>query len=240
MGPESLNHLHMETPPIIQSSSPISNHLFVILWNVCTILLSLTAGVYTTHVGMRDKCFPHLLNYTCESKAALHIFFGYIPGNLVVTFIDLWCVTDIVLSFLIESRCKTGSKFRYDYLKTWFLVDVISMLSWEVVFVQPVFSQKKRLIKRVIEICRAIPLIKKRWTYLIKICHAVKAARCRPSSLCRFIQFAPKYIIFILRMRIVILLRVMRHIRLQRRLMLNIVKLWFESTPGQPAVREFK
>ena len=225
---ESLDHTdNMHTQPVISQ--------FMILWDICTILLSLTAGVYTTHMGMRDKCFPHLLNNTCESKAALQIFFGYIPGNLIVTFIDLWCVADIIFSVLMQSKYKAGSKIRYNYLKTWFLVDVVSMLSWEVIFVQPVLSQKKRLIQRVIDICRMIPLIKKRWPHLIKICHVVKAVRCRPSRLCRFVKFAPKYIIFMLKMKIVILLRVMRHIRLQRRLIMNIVELWNETTEREPA-----
>jgi hypothetical protein len=224
-----------QTPLTIDPSTSIRiDHPLKILWDICTILLSLTAGVYTTHAGVRDKCFPHLLNNQCASKTMLPLFFGCIPGDWVVTFLDLWCVADIVLNFLIED--KTKSRAGRSYLKTWFLVDVISMLSWEVIFVQPVFYQKKTIIERTIDLCRVLPLLKKRWHHLVRICLAVKAARCRPSSLCCFIRFAPKYIVFTLRMKMVLVLRVMRHVRLQRRLFKNLTNLCFISPSPIPAV----
>lgn len=204
------------------------NHPLKIMWDICTIFLSLTAGLYTTHAGMRDKCFPHLLNNKCASKTALPFFFGCIPGDVLVTFLDLWCVADIMFNFLLEDRSHRREKrSRQSYLKTWFLVDVISMLSWEVIFVQPVFHQKKKIVDKVIDLCKVLPVLKKRLPLLVKLLLAVKAAKCRLSSLFCFIRFAPKYIVFTLKMKVVLLMRVMRHVRLQRRLFKNLASLCF-------------
>lgn len=222
-------------PPSSRACIP-ANHPLKIVWDVLTILLSLTAGVYTTHAGMRDQCFPHLLNNNCAAaKGALPLFFGYIPSNAVVTFLDLWCVADIVLNFLTEKNVSTTTGLKnakHGYLKTWFLVDVVCMLSWEVIFVQPIFNKlrKKNIIKKVIGLTRMWPLLKKRWPQLLKICRAAKSVGCGPK---RLIRYAPKYIVFTGKMKVVIFLRIMRHMRLQRRLFKNLVSHFFSAPPTQ-------
>lgn len=217
-----------QTPLSPESRSAIVlNRALKIAWDVCTILLSLTAGVYTTHAGMRDKCFPHLLNNKCASKTVLPLFFGCIPGNFLVTFLDLWYVADIIFNFLLEEKKISEKNTESSYLTTWFLVDVISMLSWEVIFVQPVFDQKKSVVHKAVGFCKMIPILKKRWPQLIKICLAVKTARVRISGICCLIRFAPRYIVFTVKMKVVLLLRTMRHFRLQRRLFRNLKSLFY-------------
>lgn len=228
-------HLHPDNLTAIGDSTCIPNLPLKVLWDMCTIFLSLTAGMYTTHAGMRDKCFPHLLNNKCASKTALPFFFWCIPGDALVTFLDLWCVADIVFNCLEDRSHRRGKRSRQSYLKTWFLVDVISMLSWEVIFVQPVFQQKKKIVHKVIDLCKALPVLKKRLPLLIKLLLAVKAAKCRLSSLCCLIRFAPKYIAFTLKMKVILVMRFVRHVRLQRRLLKNIASLCFR-TPVQVAL----
>lgn len=203
-----------------------ADHPLKIIWDMCTIILSLTAGVYTTHAGMRDKCFPHLLNNQCATKTAIPMLFGCIPGNILVTFLDLWCVADIVLNFFIQHESKSEvNHAKRSYLKTWFTVDLISMLSWEIIFVQPAFHEKKKLMRKAVDLCKLIPMLKRRWPHLIKLCRVMKASRCKPSSLCRLLRIVPKYITFTMKTKVVLLLRIMRHIRLQRQLFKNITRL---------------
>lgn len=211
-----------------------ADHPLKIVWDMCTIILSLTAGVYTTHAGMRDRCFPHLLNSTCAMKTAVPMLFGFIPGDMLVTFLDLWCVADIVLNFFIQHESKSEvNNAKRSYLKTWFVVDLISMLSWEIIFVQPVFHEKKRLIRKAVDLCKMIPTLKRRWPQLIKLCLVMRASRCKPLSLCRLIRYAPKYITFTMKMKVVLLLRIMRHIRLQRQLYKNLARLCLRTgVPG--------
>ena len=47
---------------VLINAAPIHHdHPYKVTWDVLTILLSLTVGVYTTHAAIRDRCF--LLNY---------------------------------------------------------------------------------------------------------------------------------------------------------------------------------
>jgi len=218
-----------------QSSSYISsNHSMKIVWDVLTILLSLTVGVYTTHASMRDQCFPHLLNNNCvalHQGRALPLFFGYFHGSTVVTLYDLWRVADIVLNFLTEdakhvNKNKNGcSEVKHHsaaltYLKTWFLIDLITLLSWEVLYVQPVFNKnhKKNILLKAIGLIRKFPSLcttGKRCPRLLRILKwAISFAGRR--SLGKLIRYAPKYIDFALtgNMKVVIALRVIRQVRL--------------------------
>lgn len=217
-----------------------SNHPMKIAWDVLTILLSLTVGVYTTHASMRDQCFPHLLNNTCAALnkgKALPLFFGYFHGSTVVTLYDLWRVADIVLNFLTEdvknkNRFSSGkspaisaTRVKLTYLTTWFLIDVITLLSWEVVYVQPVFNRnrKKNIFLKAIGFIRIYPSLRitsKRWPVLLRILKKAILFAGR-GSLGKLIRYAPKYIDFALtgNMKVIVALRVIRQLRLFRSVM---------------------
>lgn len=215
--------------PCRRSPSYISaNHPLKIAWDVLTILLSLTVGVYTTHASMRDQCFPHLLNNNCiglNKGAALPLFFGYFHGSTVVTLYDLWRVADIVLNFLTENGSSMPDnpqmrhRVKLTYLRTWFLIDVITLLSWEVLYVQPVFNRnrKKNVFLKAIGITRLYPLLRatKRWPLTLRVIRrAISMVGHRSSR--KVLRYAPKYINFALtgKMKIVIVLRILRHVRL--------------------------
>jgi len=191
------------------------NHPLKIFWDTLTILLSISVGVYTTHASIRDLCFPHLLNNKCVvGRDGLPLFFGYFSGSTVVTLMDLWCVADIIFNFLTANG-------NTSYLKTWFLVDVISMLSWEVIYVQPIFNEirRKRIISKAIGFTRKWPIFKKRWSHLVRLSFLAKAVGSGPT---RLIRFAPKYFVFAGKMKAVIVLRILRYVRLGRRLLKNL------------------
>uniref|UniRef100_A0A7S1BQA9 Uncharacterized protein n=1 Tax=Corethron hystrix TaxID=216773 RepID=A0A7S1BQA9_9STRA len=191
-----------------------ANHPLKIVWDTLTILLSISVGVYTTHASMRDLCFPHLLNNSCVvGRDSLPLFFGYFSGSTVVTLMDLWCVADIVLNFLTVNE--------NSYLMTWFFVDVISMLSWEVIYVQPIFNaiRRERILSKAVGFTRKFPLFKRRWSQLVRLSFLAKAVGSGPT---RLIRFAPKYFVFAGKMKVVIGFRMLRYVRLVKRLLKNL------------------
>eukprot|EP00978_Attheya_sp_CCMP212_P016300 scaffold42574_cov65-Attheya_sp.AAC.3 len=233
----------LTAPSQVQSSFRYipSNHTMKLAWDVLTILLSLTVGVYTTHASMRDQCFPHLLNNTCAALnkgQALPLFFGYFHGSTVVTLYDLWRVADIVLNFLTEdvnnkkNGCSQGKsptitviRAKLTYLTTWFLIDVVTLLSWEVVYVQPVFNRnrKKNVFLKAIGVIRIYPFLRitiKRCPVLLRILKRAILFAGR-GFLGKLIRYAPKYIAFALtgNMKVIVALRVVRQVRLFRSLM---------------------
>ena len=131
-----------------------------------------------------------------------------------MTLMDLWCVADIILNFLTANG-------NTSYLKTWFFVDVICMLSWEVIYVQPIFNEirKRKIISKAVGFTRKWPTFKKRWSQLVRLSFLAKAVGSGPT---RLIKFAPKYFVFAGKMKVVIGLRILRYIRLVRRLLKNL------------------
>lgn len=208
-----------------------ASHPLKIAWDILTIILSLTVGLYTTHASMRDQCFPHLLNNNCTALnkgAALPLFFGYFHGSTVVTLYDLWRVADIVLNFLTEDvnehrNPQIPPRVKLTYLRTWFLIDVITLLSWEVLYVQPVFNRniKKNVFLKAIGVTRLYLFLRatKRWSMILRVSRRAISMVGHKSSR-KLIRYAPKYIHFALtgKMKVIVVLRIARQVRLVRTL----------------------
>jgi hypothetical protein len=184
-----------------------ATHAFKLTWDIITFALSLW-NAYLTHVAIRDRSFDY---------------------NRTRFVTEVWFAIDILLNFITERRVHGTTLTTFQsvsayYLTTWFVIDVLSLLPGELLFVSPVIQRLQKR-KRITVYWNRIKLIG-RWTRkLIRDPHVrhasvlytrrkgVRAA----SKMVRLLTFyIPKYFMFIRNMKAVIGFRILRQVRLVR------------------------
>jgi hypothetical protein len=184
-----------------------ATHAFKLTWDIITFALSLW-NAYLTHVAIRDRSFDY---------------------NRTRFVTEVWFAIDILLNFITERRVHGTTLTTFQsvsayYLTTWFVIDVLSLLPGELLFVSPVIQRLQKR-KRITVWWNRIKLIG-RWTRkLIRDPHVrhasvlytrrkgVRAA----SKMVRLLTFyIPKYFMFIRNMKAVIGFRILRQVRLVR------------------------
>lgn len=181
-----------------------ADHPYKILWDVATILISMI-GAYHGHTSIRDRSFgPSLLTIFCE----------------------VWFVIDILLNFVTQHKSsmtgvvlKDGKSVWARYLTTWFVVDFVSLLPWETLYVKPIIDMQnrrkffKKAFFRTKAVIRVTRILRGRHFKLFRTAakttkHAGVGAR---GLLKLLIKYLPKYIFFWRRMKGVVLVRLLRH-----------------------------
>ena len=106
-----------------------AEHPLKIIWDILTVVLSL-ANAYVTHTRIRDRKFG--------------------SPSPFVAFCDVWFLADILLNFATERKISDGVVLRdiqsvwARYLTSWFAIDVLSLMPWERLYIQPIIDQQNR------------------------------------------------------------------------------------------------
>ncbi len=194
-------------------------HPFKIIWDVLTVILSI-AHSYLTHMAIRDRRFE---------------------ASPFISFCQAWFLVDILLNFFSERKTNTGEiisdhrRIVARYLTSWFAVDILSLIPWEVLYVQPLIDIQNRRgffkksffrSKAVVRVTRHLRGKHFRWFGTVAKHtkhHGVGAQRL----LRLIIKYVPKYIMFFRNMKGVVAVRILRFVHWSRRSFQNI-----ESKPS--------
>lgn len=188
-----------------------SDHPYKVAWDLCTILLSVLS-LYHTHLNIKNR------------KFSIH------------GLTEIWFLIDIILNFLTENK-STAGRGTYKavwarYLTTWFVVDALSWIPWETLYVQPLFDAQKRRgffvksffrTRAVIKVTRVL-----RGHHLKLFGKVVKQTKHAGVGATRLlhllIKYVPKYLLFYRNMKGVLVVRVLRQVHWFRKLVRNISK----------------
>jgi hypothetical protein len=189
-------------------------HPFKILWDILTVILSITHG-YLTHVAIRDRKF------------------GVSP---FIAFCDVWFLVDILLNFTTERKTSSGEVLSDHrsiiarYLTSWFAVDALSLVPWEVLYIQPLIElQNRRGIlqksffrsKAVVRVTRHLRGRHFRWFGTVAK-HTKQYGVGGQRLLRLIIKYIPKYWMFFRNMKGVVAIRLFRFLHWSRRFFMNV------------------
>ena len=194
-----------------------ADHPMKLLWDFGTVIVS-CIHAYKTHTSIRDRTFD--IPYT----------------NTIQIFLELWFVVDILLNFITEHRLgtvtlRTISAISARYLTTWFVIDVLSLIPGEWLFVRPVIQRLKargriqKWLSRTKAITRVTTKLAHRWTILRQVSSAYRRQMgiggvARLVRTC--IRYIPKYILFLRNMKAVVAVRILRQWHWMRKVYYNI------------------
>lgn len=198
------------------SSSPWlirADHPFKIIWDLLTILLSVFY-IYVTHTSIRDRSIR-------TSN------FGLVC--------DAWFLVDILLNFMTEYRTEQGFVLRRGqavwarYLTTWFVVDALSLVPWESLYVKPIIEMQnrrhffKKYFFRTKAVIRVTRVLRGRHFRLFgKVARHTRHAGVGANRLLRLlIKYVPKYLLFYRNMKGVLAVRMLRQVHWMRKLFRN-------------------
>eukprot|EP01082_Thalassiosira_pseudonana_P015657 g14124.t1 g14124 contig9:1199849-1200349(-) len=105
-----------------------ADHPYKIAWDVMTMIWALLGG-YRTHLRIRDRVFEQ---------------------SPLILITEMWFALDILLNFVTEHKTSKGEVIRDGkavwarYLTTWFVIDLLSLMPWEHIYVKPVVEKIKR------------------------------------------------------------------------------------------------
>ena len=105
-----------------------ADHPMKIAWDVLTIILTILSAL-RTHQSIRDRTYDQ---------------------SPFVVFTEFWFILDIVLNFFCEHKTSSGEIIRDGkavwarYLTTWFIIDALSVVPWERIYVKPIVEKQKR------------------------------------------------------------------------------------------------
>mmetsp|Transcript_9171 Transcript_9171/g.18370 ORF Transcript_9171/g.18370 Transcript_9171/m.18370 type:complete len:478 (-) Transcript_9171:68-1501(-) len=172
------------------------------IWDVSTVLLTLYS-LFLTHSHISTR------NHGVTESGAL---------------VELWFVVDILLNFFTEYKSMDGNvnsdhySAAKQYLRTWFIVDALSTVPWELWFLQPIIdSQNARGVvkktffrsKGVLKVTRV--LRGRHFKLLGKISSRTAKFGVGTSRIVKgLIKYLPKYIQFVKRMKFVLPVRLVR------------------------------
>mmetsp|Transcript_30516 Transcript_30516/g.50386 ORF Transcript_30516/g.50386 Transcript_30516/m.50386 type:complete len:348 (-) Transcript_30516:67-1110(-) len=191
--------------PIAQSWLIPADHPYKILWDLATVFVSFI-GVIHQHQSIRDRSF--------------------VSTSFLVYFIEGWFLVDMMLNFVTQHKSFDGSIVLKDgksvwarYLTTWFVVDFLSLLPWERIYVQPIIDLQnrrnffKKSFFRTKAVLRVTRILKGRHFKLFgRVARQTKHAGVGARGLLRLlIKYLPKYIFFWRRMKGVVVMRLLRH-----------------------------
>ena len=189
-------------------------HPFKIIWDVSTVILSI-AHSYLTHMAIRDRRFE---------------------TSPFISFCQAWFLVDILLNFFTERKTNTGEiicdhrRIVARYLTSWFAVDILSLIPWEVLYVKPLIEVQNRRgffqksffrSKAVVRVTRHLRGKHFRWFGTVAKHtkhHGIGAQRL----LRLIIKYVPKYLMFLRNMKGVVAMRILRFVHWSRRSFKNI------------------
>jgi hypothetical protein len=190
-----------------------AEHPIKLLWDFLTIVLSI-ANAYATHTAIRDRKFD---------------------SSPLVCFCELWFVFDFLLNFVTERQI--GDVLLTDfksvwarYLTTWFVVDLLSLVPGEMLYVKPIIDRNNRRgwlkrsffrTKAVVGVTRVLRVGHVR--LFGKVARHTKRAGMGANRLLRvIIKYVPRYLLFLRNMKGVVAVRVLRQVHWLRKVWLNL------------------
>jgi len=190
-----------------------ADHPLKIVWDVLTVLLTF-ASALRTHQSIRDRTYDQ---------------------SPFVVFTECWFLLDVLLNFVTEHKTSSGQIIRDGkavwarYLTTWFVVDALSLVPWERIYVKPVVEMQKRrnIFKKTFfrskAVVRVSRVIRGRHIKLFgKVAGQTKHAGVGGKRLLRLIiKYVPKYLLFYRKMRAVLVVRMLRQVHFVRKIMKN-------------------
>ena len=178
-----------------------ADHPYKITWDVLTMIWALL-GAYRTHLRIRDRVFDQ---------------------SPLILLTEVWFTLDILLNFVTEHKTSKGKVIRDGktvwarYLTTWFVIDLLSLIPWERIYVRPVVEKiKKRNFfqktffrsKAVVRVSR---VLRGRHVKLIG-----QVSKQTGTPLRRFvallIKYVPKYLLFFRHMKGALFVRLLRFV----------------------------
>jgi len=211
---QSREYLYDELDKAPRRSVIPIEHPFKIVWDISTVILSI-AHSYLTHMAIRDRRFE---------------------ASPFISFCQAWFLIDILLNFFTERKTSTGEIIRDHrrivarYLTSWFAVDILSLIPWEVLYVKPLIDIQNRRgffkksffrSKAVVRVTRHLRGKHFRWFGSVSKHtkqHGIGAQRL----LRLIIKYVPKYIMFLRNMKGVVAVRILRFVHWSRRSIKNI------------------
>lgn len=184
-----------------------ASHPAKILWDIGTVILSV-CNMYWTHCAIKERDFDRYWNLQLLS--------------------DLWFAVDICLNFMTETKLgnrtlTTFSAVAARYFCTWFLIDIMSLIPAEMLFVQPMIDKLKNRhrLRKLWNRSRAAI----RWTFRVLVKwrslsmdYTKRNGLGAAARLTRYcIKYIPKYWLFLRNMKGVVAARLLRQVRCWRR-----------------------
>lgn len=181
-----------------------ADHPYKIAWDFATMLWAL-AGAYRTHERIRDRVFDQ---------------------SPLIILTEVWFTIDILLNFVTEHKTSKGEVIRDGkavwarYLTTWFLIDILSLIPWERIYVRPLVEKMKKRnffqktffrSKAVVRVSRVL-----RGRH-IKLFGRVSKQTGTPLRrlLSLMIKYLPKYLVFLRNMKGALVVRALRFVHWQ-------------------------
>mmetsp|Transcript_34516 Transcript_34516/g.81368 ORF Transcript_34516/g.81368 Transcript_34516/m.81368 type:complete len:444 (+) Transcript_34516:151-1482(+) len=202
-------------PRRLRSRSVIPiEHPFKIVWDICTVILSVVHS-YLTHMAIRDRRFE--------------------PSPFIA-FCQAWFLVDILLNFFTERKTNTGEiisnprRIVARYLTSWFVVDILSLFPWEVLYVKPLIEVQNRrgFFKKSFFRSKAVVRVTthlrgKHFRWFGAVAKHTKHHGIGAQRLLRLIiKYVPKYVMFLRNMKGVVAVRILRFVHWSRRSIKNI------------------
>ena len=178
-----------------------ADHPLKVVWDVMTMIWA-ALGAYRTHIRIRDRVFEQ---------------------SPLIILTEIWFTVDILLNFITEHKTRQGEVIRDGkavwarYLTTWFIVDILSLIPWESIYVKPIVEKIKRRnffqktffrSKAVIKVSRVL-----RGRHIKLFGKASKRSGVSLHKLVALvIRYLPKYLLFLRNMRGALVIRGLRAI----------------------------
>ena len=178
-----------------------ADHPYKIAWDALTMLWALL-GAYRTHTRIRDRVFDQ---------------------SPLILLTEIWFTLDVFLNFVTEHKTRKGELIVDGkavwarYLTTWFLIDVLSLIPWERIYVRPVVEKIKRrnifqkTFFRSKAVVRVSRILRGRHVKLFG-----QVSRRTGTPLHKLVQlvikYLPKYLVFLRNMKGALLVRGLRFV----------------------------
>jgi len=188
-----------------------SNHPLKILWDTLTVMLTFVSA-YVGHMSIRDRS-------TYE-------------WNWFVLVTNIWFFVDLLLNFFTNHRTGDGKLLQSGrdvwgrYLTTWFVVDALSLLPWERMFLRPIIQKIKRRNFVTKWFVRSQATVKV--SRILKGHHFKAFGKVAKESkkvgvggkrlLHLIIKYVPKYLLFYRNMKGVLVLKTLRQIHFMKKI----------------------
>jgi hypothetical protein len=234
-----------------------ADHPLKLAWDVTTVCISLVSA-YVTHTSIQERDYDRtgFLIRFCEIWFLLDIFLNFVtqyrytppgvgaagsaivvpttstgPSNKTDTTTTTNSNNNLSLSTQQQQGCivlASPQKVWARYLTTWFLIDVISFIPWEKIWVKPIVEMQKRR--------NIVQKVGRRSKVVLKIGRMLRGRHIRwfknatrwtkrvvgydgGRLLVLIIKYIPKYFTFVKNMKAVLAIRLLRQIHWLRKVM---------------------
>ena len=178
-----------------------ADHPCKVAWDVLTMTWAVL-GAWRTHVRIRDRVFDQ---------------------SPLILLTEVLFAIDILLNFVTEHKTRQGQVIRDGravwarYLTTWFLVDVLSLVPWERIYVQPVVERLQRrnfFQKTLVRSKIAVRISRVLRGRHIKLFGQVSKQTGTPLRrlVALLIRYLPKYLVFLRNMRGALVVRALHFV----------------------------